>query len=127
MLQREFGDVISDDTYKGGGGTGDQNPVHLMEIFHIDPTIQDYNRKWLALYEGVNRCNQAIRILKGSDYDKKETRIAEMRFLRAHFYFNLKIIYNQIPYFDESVSDPSAFSPLSRIRSIHPINYGRRY
>ena len=64
----QFGDVISDDTYKGGGGTGDQNPVHLMEIFHIDPTIQDYNRKWLALYEGVNRCNQAIRILKGSDY-----------------------------------------------------------
>ena len=103
----QFGDVISDDTYKGGGGTGDQNPVHLMEIFHIDPTIQDYNRKWLALYEGVNRCNQAIRILKGSDYDKKETRIAEMRFLRAHFYFNLKIIYNQIPYFDESVSDGS--------------------
>ena len=48
----QFGDVISDDTYKGGGGTGDQNPVHLMEIFHIDPTIQDYNRKWLALYEG---------------------------------------------------------------------------
>ena len=109
----QFGDVISDDTYKGGGGTGDQNPVHLMEIFHIDPTIQDYNRKWLALYEGVNRCNQAIRILKGSDYDKKETRIAEMRFLRAHFYFNLKIIYNQIPYFDESVSDPSAFASIS--------------
>ena len=49
----QFGDVISDDTYKGGGGTGDQNPVHLMEIFHIDPTIQDYNRKWLALYEGA--------------------------------------------------------------------------
>ena len=109
----QFGDVISDDTYKGGGGTGDQNPIHLMEIFHIDPTIQDYNRKWLALYEGVNRCNQAIRILKGSDYDKKETRIAEMRFLRAHFYFNLKIIYNQIPYFDESVSDPSAFASIS--------------
>ena len=42
-----------------------------------------------------------------------ETRIAEMRFLRAHFYFNLKIIYNQIPYFDESVSDPSAFASIS--------------
>ena len=36
-----------------------------------------------------------------------------MRFLRAHFYFNLKIIYNQIPYFDESVSDPSAFASIS--------------
>ena len=36
-----------------------------------------------------------------------------MRFLRAHFYFNLKIIYNQIPYFDESVSDPSALASIS--------------
>lgn len=109
----QFGDVISDDTYKGGGGTGDQNPVHLMEIFHIDPTIQDYNRKWLALYEGVNRCNQAIRLLRESGYDKKDIRIAEMRFLRAHFYFNLKIIYNRIPYFDETVSDPSAYASIS--------------
>lgn len=109
----QFGDVISDDTYKGGGGTGDQNPVHLMEIFHIDPTIQDYNRKWLALYEGVNRCNQAIRMLRESDYEQKEERIAEMRFLRGHFYFNLKIIYNQIPYFDEAVSDPSAYASIS--------------
>lgn len=109
----QFGDVISDDAYKGGGGTGDQNPVHLMEIFHIDPTIQDYNRKWLALYEGVNRCNQAIRLLRQSEYDKKDVRIAEMRFLRAHFYFNLKLIYNRIPYFDETVSDPSAYASLS--------------
>lgn len=109
----QFGDVISDDTYKGGGGTGDQNPVHLMEIFHIDPTIQDYNRKWLALYEGVNRCNQAIRLLRDSEYDKKDIRIAEMRFLRAHFYFNLKIIYNRIPFFDETVSDPSAYASIS--------------
>lgn len=109
----QFGDVISDDAYKGGGGTGDQNPIHLMEIFHIDPTIQDYNRKWLALYEGVNRCNQAIRLLRQSEYDKKDVRIAEMRFLRAHFYFNLKLIYNRIPYFDETVSDPSAYASLS--------------
>lgn len=109
----QFGDVISDDAYKGGGGTGDQNPVHLMEIFHIDPTIQDYNRKWLALYEGVNRCNQAIHLLRQSEYEKKDVRIAEMRFLRAHFYFNLKLIYNRIPYFDETVSDPSAYASLS--------------
>ena len=109
----QFGDVISDDAYKGGGGTGDQNPVHLMEIFQIDPTIQDYNRKWMALYEGVNRCNQAIRVLKASDYEMKDVRIAEMRFLRAHFYFNLKLIYNQIPYFDESVESLDAYAEIS--------------
>ncbi|MDR1624378.1 MAG: RagB/SusD family nutrient uptake outer membrane protein, partial [Tannerellaceae bacterium] len=106
----QFADVVSDDAYKGGGGTGDQNQIHLMEIFNTNPTILDFERKWLALYEGVKRCNQAIRVLEASDYDKKEQRLGEMKFLRAHFYFNLKIIYNQIPYIDERVVDTKEYS-----------------
>lgn len=109
----QFGDVPSDDAYKGGGGTGDQNQVHLIEIFNANPTVLDFERKWLALYEGVKRCNQAIRILEASDYDKREQRIAEMKFLRAHFYFNLKVIYNQIPYIDETVIDTKDYSKIS--------------
>lgn len=111
----QFGDVVSDDAYKGGGGTGDQNQIHLMEIFKTNPTILDFERKWLALYEGVKRCNQAIRILEASDYEKKEQRLAEMKFLRAHFYFNLKIIYNQIPYIDETVVDTKEYSKKSNV------------
>lgn len=109
----QFGDVVSDDTYKGGGGTGDQNPVHLMEIFNADPSVQDFNRKWLALYEGVKRCNEAIRLLHDSEYDKKDTRIAEMKFLRGHFYFTLKIIFNKIAYIDETVTDIANYATIS--------------
>jgi len=100
-----FGDVLSDDAYKGGGGTGDQNQIHQMEIYNTDPTIIDVQRKWLALYEGVNRANQAIRLLNASeefDSELKAQRLGEMRFLRGHFYFELKKIYNQIPYLDET-------------------------
>jgi len=102
-----FGDVLSDDAYKGGGGTGDQNQIHQMEIFNIDPTIIDVERKWLVLYEGVKRANQAIRLLNQSDdfeESLKNQRIAEMRFLRGHFYFELKKIYNKIPYIDENAT-----------------------
>lgn len=100
-----FGDVLSDDAYKGGGGTGDQNQIHQMEIYNTDPTIIDVQRKWLALYEGVNRANQSIRLLNASaefDTELKAQRLGEMRFLRGHFYFELKKIYNQIPYIDET-------------------------
>ena len=106
-----FGDVLSDDAYKGGGGTGDQNQIHQMEIYNTDPTILDVQRKWLALYEGVKRANQAVRVLNASeefDADLKAQRIAEMQFLRGHFYFELKKIYNQVPYIDqtaESIED----------------------
>lgn len=107
-----FGDVVSDDAYKGGGGTGDQNGIHLMEIYQTNPTIVDVNKKWLALYEGVKRANLAIRLLNQSkdfDPDLKTQRIAEMRFLRGHFYFELKKIYNQIPYIDENAVKPQDY------------------
>lgn len=100
-----FGDVVSDDCYKGGGGTGDQNQIHRMEIYATDASIFDVERKWLALFEGVKRANLAIRLLNESqDFNPslKETRLGELHFLRGHFYFELKKIYNQIPYVDET-------------------------
>jgi len=99
-----FGDVISDDTYKGGGGIGDQNQINRMEIFATDPQIIDVEQKWAVLFEGVGRANTAIAALDISKIPEslKKERIAEMRFLRGHFYFELKKIYNRIPYIDEN-------------------------
>ena len=100
-----FGDVMSDDAYKGGGGTGDQNQIHQMEIFNINATITDIQRKWAALYEGVKRVNVAIQLLNASDaFDPtlKNVRLGELNFLRGHYYFELKRIYFQVPYIDES-------------------------
>ena len=97
--------MVSDDTYKGGGGTGDQNNIHQMEIFNVNPTNIDVQRKWMALYEGVKRSNEAMRLLNASEnFDSalKKQRMAELRFLRGHFYFELKKIYNRIPYIDET-------------------------
>ncbi|AWW29698.1 RagB/SusD family nutrient uptake outer membrane protein [Echinicola strongylocentroti] len=102
-----FGDVMSDDAYKGGGGTGDQNQIHQMEIYNINPTITDISRKWLALYEGVKRSNYALRLLLESeefDPERKSIREGELRFLRGHFYFELKKIYNNVPFIDETSS-----------------------
>lgn len=100
-----FGDVVSDDSYKGGGGTGDQNNIHQMEIFNTNSTTYDVERKWMALYEGVKRTNEALRLLMASEdfeADLKAQRTAELRFLRGHYYFELKKIYNRIPYIDET-------------------------
>jgi hypothetical protein len=102
-----FGDVTSDDSYKGGGGTGDQNNIHQMEIYNENATTIDVERKWMALYEGVKRSNEAMRLLNAStDFEAslKVKRMAELRFLRGHFYFELKKIYNHIPYIDETAT-----------------------
>jgi hypothetical protein len=102
-----FGDITSDDSYKGGGGTGDQNNIHQMEIYNENATTVDIERKWMALYEGVKRSNEAMRLLNAStDFEAslKVKRMAELRFLRGHFYFELKKIYNHIPYIDETAT-----------------------
>ena len=101
-----FGDVVSDDAYKGGGGVGDQNNMHLMEIFATNPGVLDLERKWVAMYEGVSRCNAAIRAVEnfeGWDATQKNARLGELRLLRGHFYFDLKKIYNLIPFVDETL------------------------
>lgn len=101
-----FGDVVSDDAYKGGGGTGDQGQIHRMELYQTDPTIIDIERKWTALYEGIKRTNDALRLLNESDsfdVELKKQRQGELFFLRGHYYFELKRIYNNIPYIDETI------------------------
>jgi hypothetical protein len=112
-----FGDVVSDDAYKGGGGTGDQNQIHLMEIFATTPsTIIDVERKWLALYEGIRRANLAIRLLNESetfDSNLKTQRIAEMQFLRGHYHFEAKKIYGDICWVDETIDTKDEFYQVS--------------
>ena len=107
-----FGDVVSDDAYKGGGGTGDQAQIHQMELYQTDPTLVDVERKWSVLYEGIRRVNSALRLLEQvNDMDEriKEKRRGELFFLRGHYYFELKRIYNQIPYIDETAVEIDAF------------------
>lgn len=101
-------DVRSDDAYKGGGGIGDQTNLHQLETATMDPTNFATFQKWRNLYFGIARCNVAIREitnLEAANYPKTE-RIAEMRFLRAHFHFDLKRNFNQIVYLDETM-DPT--------------------
>lgn len=108
-----FGDVMSDDAYKGGGGTGDQGQIHRMELYQTDATIIDIERKWSALYEGIKRTNDALRLLNQSvdfDADLKKERQGELFFLRGHYYFELKRIYNRIPYIDETIEKVDDFN-----------------
>lgn len=42
--------------------------------------------------------------LNETDFPLKKVRQAEVRFLRAHFYFQLKILFKYIPFIDENVA-----------------------
>ena len=102
-----WGSVRSDDAYKGGGGTGDNFDQHIMETFNLlAPTNGQINDIWIYLYENLGRVNDAlIRMenLEDEEYPKLNERIAELRFLRAHWHFWLKVLYKHPVWVDTSV------------------------
>ena len=102
-----FGNVRSDDAYKGGSGTNDIQPFHFFEVSNnIRPDFGELDSFWYISYVGVSRANKALRALEQiseADFPLKKTRMAEMRFLRGHFYFMLKIMFRDVPYITEDI------------------------
>lgn len=101
-----YGDLRSGDAYKGGAGPGDVGDFNTFETFvYMRDDVNYLDLKWYSEYIAIARANDALaRIMATSDeaYPKKKIREAEMRFLRAHYYFELKILFKQMPWVDEN-------------------------
>ena len=103
-----YGDVASDDALKGGSGTTDTG-YHPMEIWStMTSTPGEFDELWYRLYCAISRCNRAL--VSIADYGEEKLgaetarqRDAEVRFLRAHFYFKLVTMFRQVPWIDEEV------------------------
>lgn len=105
-----FGSVRSDDAYKGGGGRGDVDVIDKYEQYNL--TIADMGdwmapRTWTNFYKAISRANFALSVINDipdGEYAQKTTRQAELRFLRAHSHFMLKLIFKKIPYITENLT-----------------------
>ncbi|WP_339915859.1 RagB/SusD family nutrient uptake outer membrane protein [Yeosuana marina] len=105
-----YGSVRSDDSYKGGGGRGDVDVIDKYEQYNL--TVADMGdwmapRTWTDFYKAISRANFALSVINeipDADYPDKTKRIAELRFLRAHSHFMLKLIFNKIPYITEDMT-----------------------
>ena len=103
-----YGDLASDDCLKGGSGTTDTD-YHQVEVFStLTPTLGHLDELWYRLYSAISRCNRAILSLNEYGNSKlgeatTKQRLAEVKFLRAHFYYKLFTVFNKIPWIDEEV------------------------
>ena len=102
-----YGDLRAGDAYKGGAGTGDMGNFHLFETFVYLRDDNEYlDKKWYNEFIAIGRTNDALgrlRLIPDGQFPKKKVREAELRFLRGHFYFELKILFKHIPWIDETV------------------------
>ncbi len=104
-----YGDLTSDDCLKGGWGTGDTNYHHLEIWTSLTSTNPDHmDELWYRLYCAISRCNRAIVSLRQNGSAKlgenvTNQRMAEVKFLRSHFYYKLITVFRQVPWVDEVV------------------------
>lgn len=130
LLAHQYGDLWawgttrSDDGYKGGGGIGDQYPSHQTEVFTLnDPNNFNANLNWKWIYAGISRINDAMSRIKAIDpatYQAEagvsaNQRLAEMRFLRGHYQFILKVLYKYPVFIDENVPKAEIINVSNRV------------
>ncbi|GAA4414021.1 RagB/SusD family nutrient uptake outer membrane protein [Nibrella viscosa] len=104
-----YGSVRSDDAYKGGGGVGDVADIDFYEHYNLTRPDQGWMHPftWENFYKSISRSNTALRSLTSlpdAEFPLKKVRQAEMRFLRGHAHFMLKMLFKNIPYITENLS-----------------------
>jgi len=103
-----YGSICGSEAY-GGSIYGDQPQVTKIERFNGSSSPADYffDQKWAAVYEGVQRANSTLRLMRQakdmSTADTIEVR-GEALFLRAFYHFEAKKMWNKIPFVDETIT-----------------------
>lgn len=102
-----YGSVAGGDSHKGSS-ISDQPPIVPIANAQQVPANGFFNNKWKALYEGVTRCNSVLQVLAISPTitaaDKKQL-ASEAKFLRGHFYFELRKFFKMVPWIDETTTN----------------------
>ncbi len=101
-----YGSVGGGDAHKGSD-PGDQNLITPIETWQVNPSNGYLNDVWSARFDGVQRSNEALRVMAlAKDLVPADTIqiSAESRFLRGHYNFELKKLFGNIPWIDQSIS-----------------------
>ncbi|MCF0057404.1 RagB/SusD family nutrient uptake outer membrane protein [Dyadobacter sp. CY356] len=119
-----WGSIRGGDANKGTdpGDFSDINPIQRYAYITNQGVIAD---KWTGLYEGVARANLVMKLIgvaKADVTDADKKRIGgEARFLRGHYYFELKRGFNNTPYVDETVDYGTGIEKVSNNKDLWPL------
>ncbi|HVY76640.1 MAG TPA: RagB/SusD family nutrient uptake outer membrane protein [Puia sp.] len=119
-----FGGIASDDAHKGSTDD-DQSDAGDIEKYAVNSANPYLNGKWVALYTGIQRANDVIRVMAKvtdgslSAEDAMELK-AEAVFLRAVYHFEAAKLWRNIPYVPDSVSYENSNFYVSNTESIWP-------
>lgn len=92
--------AASDDCFAGGSNDSDQPSWVAYDNFTLDPFLGPQAGLWSKSYQGIYRANLTIQKVQESEVVTSEFKartIAEAKFLRAYFYFDLVRFFGNAP------------------------------
>ena len=102
MLQPSYinvmlGEIASDNTLSGGESANDVIGIQQIDEMTHTPVNGNLKDLWNWMFAGVQRCNYIMEFKDKTDFANKNQVIAETRFLRAYYHFELVKFFGGIP------------------------------
>ena len=107
-----IGDVTSDDAEKGGENEGDQADIQALATFTANAENGVILGRWQIRYIGINRANKLIEGITDNENISEDVRtrvLAEAKFLRAFYMFELVKVFGRVPIVTK-ILNPSEFT-----------------
>lgn len=96
-LNALLGEIASDNTLCGGESATDVIGFQQIDDMIHTPVNNNLRDLWNWMYAGVSRTNFILEFQDKTDFEGREALIAETRFLRAYYYFELVKWFGPVP------------------------------
>ncbi|CAI8377470.1 MAG: SusD-like protein [Polaribacter sp. SA4-10] len=92
-----LGEIASDNTLAGGESATDVIGIQEVDDMTHTPVNAQLKDIWGWMFSGVNRSNYILEFKDKTDFEGKEEVLAQARFLRAYYYFELVKWFGDVP------------------------------
>lgn len=92
-----LGEIASDNTLAGGESATDVVGFQQVDDMIHTPVNSNIRDIWNWMYAGVSRTNFILEFQDKTEFEGRNTIIAETRFLRAYYYFELVKWFGPVP------------------------------
>ena len=106
-------DAASDDCFAGGSDASDQPSWVAWDAFTLNPDLGPQWGFWNKNYRGIYRANLFLEKIEGIEGVSPQFKIrtaAEVKFLRAKFYFDLVRTFGRVPLITNTLSSDGYYT-----------------
>ena len=93
-----LGEIASNNTLAGGESANDVVGIQEIDDMIHTPVNAQLRDIWSWMYAGANRANYIMEFQDKTDFPNKNVVLAQARFLRAYYYFELVKWFGDVPF-----------------------------